>query len=133
MDYVLYTFGGGEVLFKVFNALAMLFKSESAYVTSMFKFSLTIGALWAALGAIYRANVGIFARDWFLPTYAILSLLLVPKVTIHVVDVVNPDHRYHKIDHVPAGIALVVSVASTLSKGLTERMETVLEPVESVR
>ena len=69
MDQVIYTFGGGDVLFRVFTALAMLFKSDSAYVTSMFRFSLTIGAIWVSLLAIYKANMAwCVCRCYFVKT-----------------------------------------------------------------
>ena len=131
MDYVIYTFGGGEALWKVFNGLALVFKSDSAYITGVLKLSLAVGGLWAALRAILGANVRFFARDYMVPTYLILNLLLLPKTSVHIVDEVNPDFRYAKVDHVPIGIAAVASTASRISKLLTNKVEESLKTAEA--
>ena len=46
MDYVIYTYGGGEVLWKIFNGLSLFFKSDSAYLTGVVKLSMVIGGLY---------------------------------------------------------------------------------------
>ena len=43
MDDIIYTYGGGEVLWKVFNGLAILFKNDSAYWTNIMPLALVIG------------------------------------------------------------------------------------------
>ena len=131
MDYVVYTFGGGEALWKTFNGLALLFKSESAYMTSVLKLSLSIGAVWAALRAILGANAGLFARDYVVPVYLVFNLMLLPKTSVHIVDEINPDFHYSKVDHVPFGIALVASSASSISKLLTNIVESSLKTAEA--
>ena len=130
MDYVIYTFGGGEALWKVFNGLAILFKSDSGF-NSVMKLSLTVGAVWATLRAMWGAHGGIFARDYFVPTYLILNLLLLPTTTVHIVDEVNPDVHYSKVDHVPLGIAAMAATASQISKLLTNILEDALTPAEA--
>jgi conjugal transfer mating pair stabilization protein TraG len=55
MDYIIYTFGGNAELIKdIFNAIAMIFKTDSNYITAVGKFSMTIGAVWAATRAIFK-------------------------------------------------------------------------------
>ena len=130
MDYVIYTFGGGEALWKVFNGLALLFKSDSGF-NSVMKLSLTVGAVWAAVRAMWGANVGIFARDYFIPTYLILNLMLIPTTSVHIIDDVNPDFRYSKVDNVPIGIAAVASTASRISKLLTNTLEHSLQTADA--
>ncbi|MGI4851407.1 MAG: conjugal transfer protein TraG N-terminal domain-containing protein [Janthinobacterium lividum] len=130
MDYVIYTFGGGEALWKVFNGLAILFKSDSGF-NSVMKLSMTVGAVWAALSAMWGANVGLFARDYFIPTYVILNLMLIPTTSVHIIDEVNPDFRYSKVDNVPIGIAAVASTASRISKLLTNTLEHSLQTADA--
>ena len=131
MDYVIYTYGGGEVLWKIFNGLSIFFKSDSAYLTGVVKLSMVIGGLWAALRAIYSGSMGILARDYFIPTYLILNLFLLPKTSVHIVDEVSSDFKYSKIDHVPIGIAAVTSTASKLSRFITDRIENSLKTAEA--
>jgi len=131
MDYVIYTYGGGEILWKIFNGLSLFFHSDSAYLTGVVKLSLIIGGFWAALRAIYGGNMGILARDYFIPAYLILNLLLLPKTSVHIVDEVSSDFKYSKVDHVPIGIAAVTSTASKLSRFITDRIETSLKTADA--
>ncbi|SPM44887.1 conjugal transfer protein TraG [Orientia tsutsugamushi] len=65
MDYVIYTFGGGDLLWHVFNGIGRVFASNSEYFTPVCHLALTIGGIWAATRAIFRENIGIFAMEWF--------------------------------------------------------------------
>lgn len=133
MDSIIYTYGGGEVLWTIFNGLALIFKSNSPYLTSVGYLSMLIGGIWGASAALYQANIGIFAKSWFIPSYAILSLMLVPKVTINIVDEVDPYFKSDRVDNIPVGIAVVASTASTISRALTEEIETVFPTPDSLR
>lgn len=130
-EFAVYTFGGGEILGSLFNGIAMIFSLPNEYFTPVAKLSLAIGGLWAAMRAILGANLGIFGRQWFLPTFVILTLFFAPKVSIHLIDQSNPNHRHQKIDNIPAGIGLIASLASTLSYALTEKLEDIIRPVGS--
>ena len=132
MECQIYTFGGGLVLWKVFNGLALIFQGGGG-LQSVMKLSLAVGGVWAALRAIYGGNVGLFARDYFIPVYLMINLLLVPQTAVHIIDEVDPDFQYSKVDHVPLGIALVASTASRLSKLMTNVLEATLSPVEATQ
>ena len=123
MDDIIYTYGGGEVLWKVFNGLAILFKNDSPYWTNIMPLALVIGGIWGASIAIAKANVGLFAKTWFVPTYALLTLLLVPKTTVNIVDEVDPTFKAERVDNIPVGLAFIASTASTFSKAITEMLE----------
>ena len=133
MDSIIYTYGGGEMLWTIFNGLALIFKSNSPYLTSVGYLSMLIGGIWGATAALYQANIGIFAKSWFIPSYAILSLMLVPKVTVNIVDEVDPYFRSDRVDNIPVGIALVASTASMASRAITEEIETVFPTPDSLR
>jgi conjugal transfer mating pair stabilization protein TraG len=130
MEYEIYTFGGGKILWMVFNGIGMLFQNESEYFTPVLKLSMAIGGLWAAIRAIYGKNFGIFARDWFVPAYLILSLMFVPKGSVLLIDEADPTFHFAKVDHVPAGLALVASTASKFSYALTNLIEEKFTPAE---
>ena len=78
MEQVIYTYGGGEVLWKVFNALAMIFKSDNSYMTTMVRLTLAIGALWAAYTAMVKGSIMALVHNWALPIFLLLSLFLIP-------------------------------------------------------
>ncbi|KJV71065.1 conjugative transfer TraG domain protein [Orientia tsutsugamushi str. TA763] len=50
MDYVIYTFGGGDLLWHVFNGIGRVFASNSEYFTPVGHLALTIGGIWLLLG-----------------------------------------------------------------------------------
>ncbi|KJV71668.1 hypothetical protein [Orientia tsutsugamushi] len=80
MDYVIYTFGGGDLLWHVFNGIGRVFASNSEYFTPVGHLALTIGGIWAATRAIFRGNIGIFAMEWFFHRYLFLRYYLLPKL-----------------------------------------------------
>lgn len=133
MDLIVYSYGGGEMLWTIFNGLALIFKSNSPYLTSVGYLSMLIGGIWAATRAIFQANIGIFAKTWFIPSYAILSLMLVPKTTVNIVDEVDPIFKSDRVDNIPVGIALIASTASTVSRALTEEIESVFPTPENLK
>jgi conjugal transfer mating pair stabilization protein TraG len=130
MDSVIYTYGGGDVLWSIFNGIAMVFKSESPYWTSIMPFVAGIGGLWAATVAISKGNVGIFAKTWFAPTFLLTALLFTPKTTVHISDLVDRDSHYHQVKDVPVGLALIASTSSVFASSMTEMIET-LFPTEA--
>ena len=46
MEFSIYTYGGGELLVSVFNAISMVFKSDNAYLTSVGKSVMTLGGIY---------------------------------------------------------------------------------------
>ncbi|MEN8236790.1 MAG: conjugal transfer protein TraG N-terminal domain-containing protein [Pseudomonadota bacterium] len=120
---IIYTYGGGEIIHKVFNGIAILTKSNSAYFTNVVYVSALIGGVWAAAKALPGGNLGFFASSWFIPSYLLLSLFLVPKASVNIVDAVDPTYRADRVDNVPLGLALVASVSSSFSRALTEQIE----------
>lgn len=133
MDTIIYTYGGGEVLWKVFNGLSIIFKNDSPYYTNFFSLSLLIGGIWGATSAMFQGNVGVFAKSWFIPTYALLSLVLIPKVSVKIVDEVDHRFRAIKVDNIPAGLAVVSSLSSQLMHVLTEQIEDVFPTHDSLK
>lgn len=131
MEYVIYSFGGGEILWQVLNGLALIFKSDSNYFTPVVKISMVIGGLWAANKAILGGNIGLFAKDWFIPSFFLITLFFAPKSSVMIIDKVNPSSVVMKVDHVPAGLALIASTASTISMHLTELLEEKLTPLDA--
>ncbi len=120
---IIYTYGGGWMLYEVFNVIGDICKTDSPYWTNFMVPALLVGGLWAAVNATAQANFGIFAKSWFLPTYVLLTILLVPKTHINIVDEVDPTFGSDRVDNIPVGLAVIATASASLSRGLTELME----------
>lgn len=128
MDYVIHTYGSGEILEKVFNVLALLCQSDSVFFRPVLTLTATLGGIWAALRAIFGHNPSIFVRDWMLPTVLVFNLMFVPRVAVNILDNVDTFHHYIRVENVPVGPALIGHIASNLSYFLTEKIEEKLVP-----
>lgn len=133
MDYVIYTFGGGEILWHVMNALAILFKTDSSYFTSVGMITTAIGLVYATLRALGSNAIPLFFRDWFLPTLLLTGLFFGLKTSVHIVDKVDRDFQYSKVDNIPIGIASIASLSSRIGECLTENLETGLTTSDAER
>ncbi len=133
MDYSIYTYGGGELLHGVINGIALLFQSNNPYFTSVGTFAALLGVIGAGIHAIPRASFPIVFKEWFMPTILISTLLFGPKTAVHIIDEVDPHHKYEKIDGVPIGISAIGSLFSTISKHATETVETAFFTSEANR
>ncbi|SPR10121.1 conjugal transfer protein TraG N-terminal domain-containing protein [Orientia tsutsugamushi] len=127
MDYVIYTFGGGDLLWHVFNGIGRVFASNSEYFTPVGHLALTIGGIWAATRAIFRGNIGIFAMEWFFPSIFIFTLLFAPKATVWLKDEVSMSAPV-KVDNIPIGIAMFASLSSQTSYFVSKMLEQHLLP-----
>ena len=123
MEYSIVTFGNGEILKGVFDAIALCLNSHSGTLyIPLIRLSMIIGGLWAALYAIYGDYMRAI-NGWLIPMTAIMQLFFVPQATVWIVD---PVSRYHeKVDHVPYGLAMVAGNISKIGSVITEQVEKV--------
>lgn len=133
MEYSLYVYGGGQVLWNVFNGIALLFRTENPYFTTVGYLTMLIGIIYAAVQAIPRANFAIFFKSWFLPTFLLTGLFYGPKASVHIIDKADSDFRYVKVDNIPVGLAAVASLSTHLSEYLTENVETIFTNSDAER
>lgn len=130
MTYEIYTFGGGELLWKVFNGLSLLLKSENKYFTPLLALTVSIGAIWVGVRLIFNFNMGIFGKDFFLPFFLLLNIFFVPKCTVWIKDQVDSNHHLSKVENIPVGLGMIASVASKISYEITKALDEKLAPVE---
>ena len=123
MEYEIITFGNGEILKGVFDAIAICLNSHSGTLyIPLIRLSMIIGGLWAALYAIYGDYMRAI-NGWIIPMTAIMQLFFVPQATVWIVD---PVSRYHqKVEHVPYGLAMVAGRISTIGNIITQQVEKV--------
>ncbi|AIK95669.1 conjugal transfer protein TraG N-terminal domain-containing protein [Candidatus Odyssella acanthamoebae] len=121
MAYDIYTYGNGEVLRGVFNALAMCLNSKSGTLYEpLIRLGMIVGALWAVIYALYNDIAKIFT-SWILPLTIITGILFVPTARVNIHD---PVSRFHdSVDHVPYGLAMFAGYVSKIGYGMTEQVE----------
>ena len=124
MEYAITTYGGGEILWGVLNAITVLVNSGSGSVfTALVRLGLLIGGFAAIMGAVFKQNPLVFVRDWLLPFTLILNILFVPTTTVWVIDPVSKTHE--KIDHVPWALGAFAGTVSEIGHVLTQKIENV--------
>lgn len=130
--FTIYTLGGGDVLWSVFNALASLLNPQkSSAIMALVSLGSIIGAtmmMWYLVFGVQLQQV----LKWFM-SYTLLTLFVMsPSATVIIKDGMTNHHK--KIDHVPLIMALGSSLISSLGNGLTHIIEQAFQssPTESV-
>ena len=132
MDYIIYTYGGqGELVAGIFNSIARLFATNSEYFTVVGKFAMALGAVWAATRAIFNANIGIFGKEWFFPSFLAFTFLFTPKTDVVIHDAINKNT--YAVANVPYAIALFSSLPSKISHYLAEEIEDQFQIADQAR
>jgi len=124
MNFIVYSYGGADILWKVLNGMAMIGNSDIMHRLGVLMMG--IGILTVAMRAIPAASFPLLFRRWILPMFVLLGFFWGPKVTVNLVDNVNPQFRAASVANVPFGIALGASLSTGFSKTLTEIIERVL-------
>ena len=130
MEYPIYTYGGGDLLIAVFNAIAMIFKSDSKYLTPVGTMSMTLGGVYIAIKAIFKGDFGMFSKSWMLPSMIAFVFLFSPKATVWIKDEVAMNAPT-KIDNIPFGIAFFTSLSSNVTHHLSKLMEETMLPANN--
>ena len=119
MDNIVYTFSGGDLLNNCFNAVAMI-TNNGSFLENIFKTFMVLGGIWmgAYIGLLRRWNLPI---KWMLWSFLAFEVLLIPKTTVHIVDLMNKNP--YTVDGIPVVLASIASVTSTIGKELTEGFE----------
>ena len=119
------TYGGGEILFHIFNAIAMLMgRGEHGIIWPLAMIIASFGGVWAISKAFFSSQVEVFITHYILPVMAIPCLLMVPTSNVKIEDVLK-DVSY-KVDHVPLFFAKIAELTSTVGYRLTQGMENVM-------
>ena len=121
MKYTIYTYGGGEILGVVFNAIAALFKNDGfehiVYVAAvMFGF-------WVLVLSVIK-NQAFMPLKWMVWFWMITTVMLYPRTSIMIYDPITKYER--KVDSVPLVLGAFASYISGLGHGLTSLIETFL-------
>lgn len=126
MDNIVYSYGGGEALFKVLNGVKMIFDSS---LTKELMYLMTfIGLAWAAFQGAQQ-NSWTPKLSWLIKYVLITSLFITPTATLVVSDSVT---GYRKsVDGLPIGLVLPASVFSSIGFGITQLFDQAFSTVDS--
>jgi conjugal transfer mating pair stabilization protein TraG len=110
------TQGGGEALYYIFNAIAMI-TGGSSYV-SLIRITLSFGVIWASFRTAFNFPFG-DTMKWFMGYLVLYNAMLVPKQTVLITDKFDPSYSA-VVDNVPIAVALIGGYTSQIGNGITE-------------
>jgi conjugal transfer mating pair stabilization protein TraG len=154
MSTEIYTYGGGEILESVFNAIAMLVNHKTG---SLFRplmvIGSSVGAFWAIVKVFFSPSAEALISKFFIPFVAVIALLMLPTTTVHIYDLLAYEakgssgkgldgslisdissslgtkpiaHKYYKVDNVPFILGQFAKVVSSIGYHVTTAVETVM-------
>lgn len=126
MDNIVYSYGGGEALFKVLTGVRMVF--ENGLTQDILYLMTFIGLAWAAFQAAQQ-NSWTPKLSWLTKYTLITSLFITPTATLWVSDSVTGFR--HKVDGLPIGLVLPASVFSSIGFGITQLFDQAFDSVGS--
>ncbi|WP_306552893.1 conjugal transfer protein TraG N-terminal domain-containing protein [Acidovorax sp.] len=123
MSFSVYTLGDTAFVANAFRAVAMFFGQDD-YIATMVKAGMVIAILATiTVGVLERQ----FRLDKLLLQFIVVSCILVPKTTVNV-ESVDGFAAPQLIDDVPIGLAMPISVATTLGYSVGNRISIAMRP-----
>jgi conjugal transfer mating pair stabilization protein TraG len=119
--YEIITHGGGQFLYQSFNAVAA-WTGGGGY-RGFLQVFMIIAFLYTILIVLFNMQIKALL-NWFLGTFLIYGILMVPTVKVRVIDTTNPAFGASVVDNVPLGLALMASTSSQLGDWFTGTAET---------
>src|SRR5689334_309629 len=105
MEYGVYIYGGGKILWTIFNGISLIFASQNPYFTSVGALTMGIALLYTAVRSVPGGSLPILFKEWILPTFLLIALFYGPKTSVNIIDKVDLNFKYSKVDNIPLGIA----------------------------
>lgn len=114
------TYGNGDILREVFNAIAATMNSDSAYST-LIHLAIGLAGVWTMFDLVGKRSLTVLVR-WFALYYLAFYVVFFPKTTVNIVDRVAQGKVY-LVDNVPLGLAALASYTSIIGDSLTQLTE----------
>ncbi|MCB2020387.1 MAG: conjugal transfer protein TraG N-terminal domain-containing protein [Burkholderiaceae bacterium] len=124
----IYAYQNADSLFGIFNAAAAIHAS-SDYAAALA--AVAFCGFVAALLAYAFAPEKLQGWKWLATVLLVFGILIVPKVTVGVVDKTGGS-AVRVVDNVPFGVAVLGSLTSTIGHTLTELFETAFQVIPGV-
>lgn len=124
MSLTVVTYGGGDILYNVFNSLAMLLNANGGLIRPLMILGISCGTLFAVSKAFFSQNSEVIMLRFFLTLVAITGIFMIPTTTIHIEDILSG--RTYKVDNTPWLIARTTELISSMGYNITEGIEAVM-------
>lgn len=138
-DVEIITYGGGDLLWQVFNAISMLFygKNNSHFVQPLCVMSALIGGAWGISKCFFQSYIEGFINKYFLPVLILPTLFMLPQTSVHIIDKLSPQDRlngkHFVVDHVPLLFAKIAGITSFWGYQMTQAIESVMHTPNDVQ
>lgn len=133
-EWEIHTFGGGELLTNVFNMVKLIFYGNSktgigAAFNSFSRIILALGSISGVFILIFKQNPAFYFKNFLLPSFVVLNILLVPRTDIVIHDEAVRNSSNSKlssisvVQNVPFLYGAFISLLSELSHNFTRLLE----------
>jgi len=140
-EMAIHTWGGGELLQKVFQSISMLIYGNTKSgidqtFNGILRIGMTVGGFCCICLAFLREKFEPLIKSFFLPGIAIMSCLLVPRTTIYIQDHLAQKAAstqaiaFIKVEHVPYFVGKLAPLVSTIGYKITNGLERVAHGVK---
>ncbi len=121
-------YGSGEMLEKVFNAIAMLMNGggKSAFRPLLMICAL-VGGIWAFAKAYWDSTLNGLLFQWLIPMVGFMCICVIPTMSITIKDVLVSGSSLgsvYTVDNIPLGLARTAQTISTIGYAVTTLIET---------
>jgi conjugal transfer mating pair stabilization protein TraG len=131
MQYQIVTFGNGEAIKGVLDAIVMCMNTQTGTLYEpMIRISMIFGGFWAALYSIWGDYLKAWGRT-IIPFVLIPPLLFIPTATVNIHDVVS--HYRDRVDNVPYGLACVTHFITQIGYEITRQVDRVFADVDDLK
>lgn len=120
----IFTYGGGQGLYDIFNAIASLTNYKGGVLVSFAFLSLIFGTFWGVIHAFFSQKLEMIFLHFAVPACLFWTSLISISTPVLITDILAQTE--HKVDNVPYLFALFCSMASELGYTVTKQLESVL-------
>ncbi len=123
--HTIYSYGGGEYLYYIFNFIAMLVSGGDAGIsTNIIRMVSLLGVGWSVILMYARGSL-LPGITWFL-WFTVASFVVIgPKGTVYIKDPIAYGTVGKSVDNVPLILAIGASSFSGIGHNITEKLESV--------
>ena len=120
--HVIYSYGGGEYLYSIFNFIAMLIYSNNGISGNVLRIISLVAVLWVIIKMYSKASLipGLSFLVWIVLAS---TMIVAPKTTISIDDPISFGRARKNVANVPFILGATVSIISNISHHITTMIE----------
>ena len=124
MDLTITTYGGGDILYAIFTAIAKLSNKSGGILYPMFAVFATVGLFIAISKAFFSQSPDYFFKKYFIPIFLTSYILMLPTSSVYIEDLLTQEGN--SVNGVPFVLAKTASLISSIGYRMTKAFELVL-------